>query len=252
MMETPRTRHCNLGMLLAGFLLLNSCSSLKELPGQFSQVVSTQAATEQSEYSRVLSEWTRSGSIYNQLDTELLITATYHSQSFRRAYVAAYARAYHLNDNQKEDLWHEQLSQAQEFYEFLVAAYVPESDWNDFASPRSSWRLLLEVDHGEQVAPLEIRRIRKVTQLISSFYPYVQPWEMVYKVKFAARGLAKAPFPEPGDETLTLVVSNPRGTARLIWQLGAGKESRPVTSGPEGGDSLVAFRRDQLSLHSSN
>lgn len=209
-----------LGLFLLGLCLSGNCGCVAQFPQHVNQVVSAQAASEQPDYSQALQVWTRSGTIYNQLDTELLITATYHAPEFLRAYVAAYARAYQLDEAREKDLWQERQDNLQEFHEFILAAYVPESDWNDFAHPRSTWKLYLETEREERLSPIEIRRIRKVSPLITSFYPYVKPWETIYKVRFATRSPGSdEPFLRSGDQSLLLVVTSPRGAVRLRWQL---------------------------------
>ena len=199
--------------------LLGACKPLAAVPDHVEDVTGSQAAADQSDYSQALKAWTRSGSIYRKFGTELLVTATYQSLPFREAYVTAYARAEQLNQEQKEALWQRQLAEVRESHEFLVAAYVPESEAADLANPASGWRLYLETNRGDRVAPQDLRRIRKITPSITGFYPYVTPWAKVFKVRFPTRNPASGePFPAPGDQTLFLVMTSPFGMVRLTWQ----------------------------------
>jgi hypothetical protein len=200
--------------------LIGACKPLAAIPDRVENVAHTQAAADQSDYNQALKAWTRSGSIYRRFGTELLVTATYQSLPFREAYVTAYARAEQLTQEQKEALWQRQLAEAGESHEFLVAAYVPESEAADLANPTSGWRLYLETDRGDRIAPQDLRRIRKITPSITGFYPYVAPaWAKVFKVRFPTRNPGSGdPFPGPGDQTLSLVITSPSGMVRLTWE----------------------------------
>jgi hypothetical protein len=198
---------------------LGACKPFAAIPGNVEDVAYTQAAADQSDYNQALKAWTRSGSIYRKFDTELLVTATYQSLAFREAYVTAYARAVQLTQDQKEAMWQGQLAEARESHDFLVAAFVPESEASDLANPASGWRLYLETDRGDRVSPQDLRRIRKITPFITGFYPYVSPWAKVFKVRFPAHTSSGEPFPDPGDQTLSLVITSPFGVVRLTWQL---------------------------------
>jgi hypothetical protein len=207
-------------LLILALGFLGACKPLGAIPDRVEDVAGTEAAADQSDYNQALKAWTRSGSIYRKFGTELLVTATYQSLPFREAYVTAYARAEQMNESQKETLWQRQLAEAGEAHEFLVAAYVPESEAADLANPAAGWRLYLETDRGDRVSPQDLRRIRKITPSITGFYPYVAPaWAKVFKVRFPTRNPGSGePFPGPGDQTLSLVITSPFGMVRLIWQ----------------------------------
>lgn len=209
-------------ILMLALCFLGACKPLATIPDQVEDVAHTQAATDQGEYTQTLKAWTRSGHIYRKFDTELLVTATYQSLPFREAYVTAYARALQLTQEQKEALRQRQLAEAGESHEFLVAAFVPETEASDLANPASGWRLYLDTERGDRVSPQDIRRIRKVTPFITDFYPYVTSWAKVFKVRFPIRNPGSGdPFPGPGDQTLSLVITSPSGMVRLTWQPGS-------------------------------
>jgi len=236
--------------------LLGACKPLAAIPDRVEDVAHTQAAADQTDYNQALKAWTRSGSIYRKFGTELLVTATYQSLPFREAYVSAYARAEQLSQEQKEALWQTQLAEARESHEFLVAAFVPaEAEATDLANPASGWRLYLEADRGDRVSPQDLRRIRKITPFITGFYPYATPWAKVFKVRFPTRNPGSGdPFPGPGDQTLSLVITSPSGMVRLTWQ--PQSTSLPVspsgTSQDPGGDATDRTKKDQKSTATPN
>jgi hypothetical protein len=208
--------------------LLGACRPQAKFPGQLGDVVSTQAVSDRGEYADALKAWTRSGRIYRRFDTELEVTATYQSLAFRRAYTVAYAQAEQLDEEQKKALWERQVAEAGEFHEFLIASFVPDSVGSDLANPASAWKLYLEAEGGSRVTPEDVRRIRKVTPLITGFYPYVTPWAKVYKVRFPVRDPdSGAPLPGPGDQGLCLVITSPFGMTRLVWQPESGSPVPP-------------------------
>jgi hypothetical protein len=227
-----------LAVLGLALCLLGACRPQTRFPGD---VVSTQAVSDRSQYADALKAWTRSGRIYRKFDTELLVTVTYQSLAFRRAYTVAYAQAEQLDKEQEEALWKRQVAEAQEFHEFLIASFVPDSVGSDLANPASAWKLYLEGQGGSRTTPEDVRRIRKVTPLITGFYPYVTTWAKVYKVRFPVRDPdSGAPLPGPGDQNLCLVITSPFGMARLIWQSQSGAPVPPpdgVGSARSGGQS---------------
>jgi hypothetical protein len=244
-----------LAILALAVGLLGACRPLAAIPEQVEDVTQTRAATDQSDYNQALKAWTRSGHIYRKFNTELLVTATYQSLPFREAYVTAYAQAVQLDQEQKEALWQRQLAEVKESHEFLVAAYVPESEATDLANPASGWRLYLETDRGDRVSPEDLRRIRKVTPFITDFYPYVTPWAKVFKVRFPTRiPTSGDPFPGSGGESLSLVITSPSGMVRLTWQ----SESTSHRSSPSGssrhpgGDETDRTNKDQRSAATPN
>jgi len=223
-------------VLVLALWLLGACRPLAAIPDRLDDVISTQAVRDQNQYAEAIKAWTRSGTIYRKFNTELLVTATYHSLPFRQAYVAAYAQAVQLTDEHKLSLWEQQAAELKESHEFLLAAFVPESDASDLANPGSGWRLYLETDGGDRLSPQDVRRIRKITPFITGFYPYVTPWAKVYKVRFPTRrpGSGDA-FPGPRDQSLYLVITSPSGMVRLTWQP---ESESTLSSLPEGSEDL--------------
>ena len=61
--------------------LFSACASSRNIYNKLSDTEYTS-----SDYRIILERWTRKGSIHKGLKTELLITATYKAEEFRRAY----------------------------------------------------------------------------------------------------------------------------------------------------------------------
>ncbi|MBU2490933.1 MAG: hypothetical protein KKA60_16230 [Proteobacteria bacterium] len=180
-----------------------------------------------SAYLEVLESWTQSGSIYDGLDSALLVDATFRSLPFRLEYAREYARIYLLDPEEAARMAGDQVSAWQANLDFTVAAYTPKMGGNDFSGVNSSWRVYLENDEGIRVSPLEIRSFSQDRNVAGHFYPYFTPWKKAYIFRFphVSQDSGKSLL-TPETQWLSLVITGPSGSARLAWgQPEAGWES---------------------------
>ena len=171
----------------------------------------------------MLDKWTRKGSIHKGLGTELLVTATFQSEEFRRAFAKEYGRLYMQTPEENQKMLDDQMSAAGDYDGFLVAIYTPEKEWDDFAETGSLWRVYLIKDGRFRLEPLEIRKVKKQRTLSreigryramsESFLPYVNPWTTLYAFRFKRNGLAEHPH------SLELILTSPSGSTSLKWDL---------------------------------
>jgi len=172
-----------------------------------------------SPYPIALKRWTRESRIYQGLAVKLIVSATYESTDFRRAYADEYARAYHLNDSQHDKLKADQLLAAGTFHDFFIAAYVPEKGWDDFNKKDSTWKFYLAVNAGLKIEPVEIRKIDKIDAVTRHFFPYITPWKSIYRVRFPAlRPETQQPLVPSGTAAVRLVITGVLGTAEMVWE----------------------------------
>ena len=68
------------------------------------------------------------------------------------------------------------------------------------------------------VKPIEIRRIKNVDAVITHFYPYVSPWDVVYRLRFP-KTIPGTHDPVISNETapFKLVITSVRGSAEMVW-----------------------------------
>jgi hypothetical protein len=178
-------------------------------------------------YKPVCEAWSRDARIYRGLEVELIATATYKSEEYRRAYTDEYAKAYQLTNKQKEDFLQDQLDSLTRGHEFIMASFVSLEQWDDFHRADSMWKIYLENDQEDRVVPVEIRqfkrqgKVRRRDSVKSHFLPYDTPWKSVYTIRF--------PYSVPGtsrpvvsDETKSfkLIITSVLGTAQMEWDLG--------------------------------
>lgn len=74
---------------------------------------------------------------------------------------------------------------ARDFTEFFFYASMFRKEANDFDRPNSSWAIFLADEKGHRTAPLEVRKIEKITPLIEEFFPFInQYYGICYRLKF--------------------------------------------------------------------
>jgi len=171
------------------------------------------------QYKASLTDWSREARIYRGLGVELIVTATFKSSKFRDAYSNEYARAYKLSDSEKIKLLKDQKNAALAYNDFLLAAYVPDKKLNDFNKKDSIWKLYLTAGKDGRIAPLEIRKIKKVDAVITHFFPYITPWKSVYLVKFSAISPTTGnSMNDGGTEKIKLIITGVLGSAEMVWE----------------------------------
>ena len=137
-------------------------------------------------YRDVIDAWTQEGRIYDGLLTKLISKVTFKSAVFRQAYAEEYARLYKLEGPEYDKLLSDQQKEAAEYHDFVIAAYVPEKNWDDFSKETSMWKIYITRDDVEQIRPLEIRKLKKKDPIMDHFYPYMTTWKSIYHVRFPA------------------------------------------------------------------
>jgi len=166
-----------------------------------------------SDYRVILERWTRKGSIHRGLKTELLVTATYKAEQFRRAYTEEYARCYMLTSIQNTNMMDDQIEAAEDYDDFLVSIYTQEKEWDDFSERDSLWKVYLIKDGRFRIEPLEIRKVKKSRTLSETFYPFISPWSSIYIFRFKKKDL-----PQP-SKSVELVLTSAPGSTTLTWDL---------------------------------
>jgi len=84
------------------------------------------------EYRAALNTWTRAQTVHSQFETKVSIHSTLKSQAFSMAYLKEYERIYQLAPEEKQKRERTQAGLTSDFTEFLVYAYTPEKEANDF------------------------------------------------------------------------------------------------------------------------
>jgi hypothetical protein len=202
-----------LGAIAAWLLGAVSCASLNSF-------VESAGPYHTDTYERVCNEWTREARIHRGLEVDLIASATFKSEEFRKAYADEFAEAYRLTPEKKKRFVEDQLEAAADGHEFLIASFVPEEKWDDFDKANSMWKLYLVNDQNERLVPLEVRRIRRMDAVTPHFFPYITPWKSVFKVRFPRNiPIADRPIVDENTKGITLVITSVLGTTEMGWKL---------------------------------
>jgi len=172
-------------------------------------------------YKKVCNKWSREARIHRGLEVELIVSATFKSNEFRRAYTDEYAKAYKLTSEEKKRFLENQLKAATRGHEFLMASFVPEKRWDDFNKSNSMWKLYLVNDQNERVTPVEVRKVKRLNAVKPHFFPYITPWKSIYLVRFPHNILTtNQPVINNDTKYIKLVIASVLGTAEMGWKLG--------------------------------
>jgi hypothetical protein len=171
-------------------------------------------------YKRVCDRWSREARLHRGFEVPLIVSATMKSNDFRRAYAEEYAEAYQLTPEAKKRFVEDEKRAGRLGHEFVMAAFVPETKWDDFHKANSMWNLLLLNDENERVAPVDVRKVKGKDPVMSHFFPYITPWKSVYVVRFPCH-LPETNRPIIGDDTkeIRLIITGVLGTAEMVWNL---------------------------------
>lgn len=192
-----------LGLLLVLVIALAGCAQVRE----YTDIPKKKGVSD--EYLKDLAAWTRTNTVYSEFETNLKIVCTYKSSRFKDAYVKEYSRIYLLPSEAREQKAQLMKEMSAEETEFSFYAYTADFDANDFSRAESSWKVFLLDDKGNQVHPIEIRRINKITPLVEEFYPYINPYHgKFYTIRFPH---------QPEGEKIKLVFTSVLGTITLEW-----------------------------------
>lgn len=170
-------------------------------------------------YPAALDSWTRKCRIYmGGLDLELIAATTFKSRDFREAYTAEYARTYKLSRAEQAKMLQDQTEAANMYNDFIVSAFIPDKRWNDFNTKGTIWKVYLRQGGGDRIKPIEIRRIKPVDAVLTHFFPYISPWDVVYLIRFPAAPPGTNGPVNPDETTpLKLMITSVRGSAELTW-----------------------------------
>jgi hypothetical protein len=174
-----------------------------------------------TDYDGVLDRWTRSTELFTlaELDSLLNATATFESWDFRWAYVVRYVEDYRLTVEQRRKLLDQALAESRQGHRFFVAITGGERRFNDLTKPSSAWIVRLIDSAGNETAPDEITPIQRPSAIERTYYPYITPFHLVYRIRFP-RTAANGKFAiAPTAEWFGLRFAGAQGNSELLWML---------------------------------
>jgi len=171
------------------------------------------------DYPEAVERWTRESRIYRGLELELLAHATYKSKAFRKAYLAEFARVFGQDPDRLHALTRQEAEAEKAGYEFMIAAYDPDTKRNDFDKGNASWRIYLVTDAGAPMTPVDIRRV-KTDSTLRHFFPYVSPWKSLYAVRFPKAAVEM-------ETMLQLTITGVAGRIEMQWPVALSEKAAP-------------------------
>lgn len=151
----------------------------------------------------------RSGKLYHQFDTRLIVDAIYNGKRLRNAWVKRVSETSRLTEEEIKRLSEEQNSDNERYAQFFVAFYTPDEQWDDLADPDSKWSVFLQQDTGP-VRPESITKIDSESLPWISSLPFDLNFRTVYRVNF--------PREKSGFGALKLYISSLLGEVKLTWK----------------------------------
>lgn len=197
-----------LAAAFVALLLAGGCAALSRQP----------EARPDAAYRSVVERWTRSDEEYEELETKLLVSATYKSWPFRQAYVAQYARIFLLPEREREALLARETAALEQFHDFVLSAYTPVRQSGDFLTRTGIWKLYLEGPGGVRVPSARVERVAEPHRVLEAFYPFVNRWSRVFLVRFPRETAGgEAVLPNPETDRFRLVLASTEARTVLTW-----------------------------------
>lgn len=161
----------------------------------------------------------RSGSLYQDYRTVLLVDAVAMDLEYRRDYVAMLKKTYLLSDADTEGMLRAEDVDFDGTFSFLVFLYGGSNRPIPLGEPVSPWKVLLQDDDGQTLLPLSIERLRPEnpnTRYLSLYFYGLDRWSQAFKISFPK--LDKSTLRQPlGQHAIELIVTGIDGAVRLRW-----------------------------------
>lgn len=208
-MREPAGRAARILLLVVGTIALAGC-------GQRS-VALYEKVLGSASYERVTQAATRTREVRDGLDTRFILSATWLSENWVKAFAEEYSNIYYLDSARRERVIAEWREESAQYVRLFVALYVPDEKANDLEKPDSIWSLRLVRSDEKDFRPVYIRRSSLRPEEVSRFFPYSGTWYRTYEVAFPKEAEKPETPPTEGQPRLKLVLAGVLGRAVLVW-----------------------------------
>ena len=200
--------------------LLLSLLALSCVPPRV-RLLGPDAAFTADEYFDRLSQWTRSGEVYEQFESRVFASATFRSWTFRQAQIAHRIATERITNDDAATLRASERKESDEANDFFLAVHTNEWSWNHLedTSDGALWRLRLVTDEGDAVAPTSVTRVGTNDGRFTALYPYYQGFYVGYLVRFPRKTASGADVLRPGIGAFTLRMAGPQAAIDLTWEV---------------------------------
>ncbi len=161
---------------------------------------------------------TRTREVHDGLDTRFILSATWLSARWVRAFSEEYANIYYLDAARKDQVVARWKGESDRYERFLVSLFTPDDKMNDLDKPGTTWSLRLVGPDEKDYAPVYVRKTDLRPEEVARFFPFVGAWSRAYEVAFPKAGPEAPAADKAGPPRIKLVLSGVQGRAVLAWE----------------------------------
>ena len=172
-------------------------------------------AVNEGEWAALRNLSTRRAVLYDEFQYRATVTATYLSPQLREARAQRLAKWLGLTDKELADRLAQEAAEAAKFEDFTVSLFTADRTANDLDAKKSVWRLALCLEDGSEIVTHDAE-VLEPDATVRNLYPYVGPFDVVYRVRFN-----RAPGASLGGRLFTFELASALGKAELRYGNGA-------------------------------
>jgi hypothetical protein len=169
----------------------------------------------EEKYLALLDHYTGKAEIYSGFDTQLFAGVTYQTWEFREARVKRLALFRSMTPDEIASLLTRERAEYEKYNVFVLGTWTVDSRFDDFDKRDSVWRIALVLD-GEEVLPVDVVRVSRVTQDVRAIYPYMGNFWVQYRARFPRYRKDGSPLIRPGTRRVKLVLASSLGKAEMF------------------------------------
>jgi hypothetical protein len=167
-------------------------------------------------YARTTEAYTRTREVHDGIDTRFILSATWLSPEWVRAFSEEYANIYYLDSVRKSRMIDRWRSESETYVRFFVALFIPDERENDLDKEDTLWSLHLVRADEKDFRPVYVRKTSLRSEEIARFFPYSDTWYRAYEVAFPKEAGEKVEATIAAPR-FKLVLSGVQGRAVLVW-----------------------------------
>jgi hypothetical protein len=167
-------------------------------------------------YARTTEAFTRTKEVHDGLDTRFILSSTWLSPEWVRAFSEEYANIYYLDAGRKEQMIDRWRGESERYERFFVALFTPDDRTNDLDKEGTLWTLHLVRADEMDFEPVYVRKTPLRPEEVSRFFPYSGTWYRAYEVAFPKDAGEKVEA-KAGAPRFKMVLSGVQGRAVLFW-----------------------------------
>jgi hypothetical protein len=169
----------------------------------------------EEKYLALLDHFTGKAEIYSGFDTQLFAGVTYQTWQFREARVKRLALFRSMTSSEIDAALSRERAEYEKYNVFVLGTWTVDSRFDDFDRRDSVWRIALVID-GEEVLPVDVVRVSRVTQDVRAIYPYMGSFWVQYRARFPRSRADGSPLIRPGTRRVKLVLASSLGKAEMF------------------------------------